>query len=47
MLLRMVMDKYDIKEIDIEVMVWNEKAINFYTNFGFKKRYLGMNYKEI
>jgi len=47
MFLRMVMDKYDIKEIDIEVMVWNKKAINFYTNFGFKKRYIGMKYKDI
>jgi ribosomal protein S18 acetylase RimI-like enzyme len=47
MFLRMVMDNYDIKEIDVEVMVWNEKAINFYTNFGFKKRFIGMKYKEI
>jgi ribosomal protein S18 acetylase RimI-like enzyme len=45
--LRMVMAKYDIKDIDVEVMVWNEKAIKFYTNFGFKKRFIGMNYKEI
>jgi ribosomal protein S18 acetylase RimI-like enzyme len=47
MYLRMVLEKYNIKEIDIDVMEWNEKAINFYKNFGFRKRYIGMNYKEV
>jgi ribosomal protein S18 acetylase RimI-like enzyme len=36
----------DIKELDIEVMYWNDKAIKFYETYGFKKRYLGMRYKK-
>ena len=47
MYLGLVLEKYNIKEIDIEVIVWNENAINFYENFGFRKRYIGMNYKEV
>ena len=32
--------------IDIEVMYWNEEAIKFYDNIGFKKRYLGMRQEQ-
>jgi len=41
-----LMDELKIKEMDIEVMVWNEKAIHFYEKYGFKKRYVGMRYKR-
>jgi ribosomal protein S18 acetylase RimI-like enzyme len=44
--LKMILEKYDITDIDVEVMVWNENAINFYENFGFKKRYIGMKYNR-
>jgi ribosomal protein S18 acetylase RimI-like enzyme len=36
----------NINEIDVEVMVWNERAIKFYENFGFKRRFLGLRYKK-
>jgi ribosomal protein S18 acetylase RimI-like enzyme len=37
-----LLDTYNTNEIDLEVMVWNDSAIKFYEDFGFKKRYLGM-----
>ena len=40
------LDYFNISEIDIEVMSWNEKAIDFYKKFGFKDRYIGMRYRH-
>jgi hypothetical protein len=31
------MDLLRMKEIDVEVLVWNEKAVNFYGRLGYKK----------
>ena len=42
LLLKKVMEEYQLKEIDLEVMQWNESAIRFYENVGFKRRYIGM-----
>jgi ribosomal protein S18 acetylase RimI-like enzyme len=39
-----IVERLNIEEIDIDVMIWNESAIGFYLNYGFKKRYLGMRY---
>jgi ribosomal protein S18 acetylase RimI-like enzyme len=41
-----LLDIMNIKEIDIEVMYWNDSAIRFYEKYGFKKRYLGMRYEK-
>lgn len=42
LLLKKVMEEYQLKEIDLEVMLWNESAIRFYEHIGFKSRYIGM-----
>jgi ribosomal protein S18 acetylase RimI-like enzyme len=42
LLLEKVMEEYEIKELDLEVMEWNESAIKFYEHAGFKRRYIGM-----
>ncbi len=42
LLLKKVMEEYLLKEIDLEVMQWNESAIRFYEHIGFKSRYIGM-----
>ena len=42
LLLKKVMEEYQLKEIDLEVMQWNESAIRFYEHIGFKSRYIGM-----
>ena len=42
LLLKKVMEEYRLKEIDLEVMQWNESAIRFYEHVGFKRRYIGM-----
>ena len=42
LLLKKVMEDYRLKEIDLEVMQWNESAIRFYEHVGFKRRYIGM-----
>ena len=42
LLLKKVMEEYLLKEIDLEVMQWNESAIRFYEHVGFKRRYIGM-----
>ncbi|MBO4705993.1 MAG: GNAT family N-acetyltransferase [Spirochaetaceae bacterium] len=42
LLLKKVMEEYRLKEIDLEVMLWNESAIRFYEHVGFKRRYIGM-----
>ncbi len=42
LLLKKVMEEYQLKEIDLEVMLWNESAIRFYEHIGFKSRYFGM-----
>ena len=42
LLLKKVMEEYLLKEIDLEVMLWNESAIRFYEHIGFKSRYIGM-----
>ena len=41
-----IMKKLKVNEIDVEVLVWNDKALKFYEDFGFKRRYLGLRYKE-
>lgn len=46
-LINQVMDILKIKEVDVDVMVWNNKAIQFYERFGFKKRYIGLRFKQI
>jgi ribosomal protein S18 acetylase RimI-like enzyme len=40
-----ILEKLKIKELDIEVMCWNESAMKFYEKCGFIKRYIGMRYK--
>ena len=45
-MLNELMEILNINEIDVEVMVWNERAIKFYENFGFKRRFLGLRYKK-
>jgi diamine N-acetyltransferase len=42
MLLEKIMKEYQLKEIDLEVMEWNESAMRFYEHAGFKRRYIGM-----
>ena len=42
LLLKKVMEEYQLKELDLEVMLWNESAIRFYEHIGFKSRYIGM-----
>ena len=42
LLLKKVMEEYQLKEIELEVMSWNESAIRFYEHTGFKRRYIGM-----
>jgi ribosomal protein S18 acetylase RimI-like enzyme len=42
LLLEKVMAEYRLKEIDLEVIQWNESAIRFYEHVGFKRRYIGM-----
>ena len=42
LLLKKVMEEYQLKEFDLEVMQWNESAIRFYEHVGFKRRYIGM-----
>ncbi len=41
-----IMETLSVKEIDVDVMAWNEQALNFYEKFGFKRRYIGLRYKE-
>ncbi len=41
-LITLLMDLHAISEIDIEVMVWNQTALKFYNEMGFKNRYTGM-----
>jgi GNAT superfamily N-acetyltransferase len=36
----------NVKEIDVEVLVWNKEAHNFYLKNGFYPRYIGLRYKE-
>jgi len=33
-------------EIDIEAMIWNENAVNFYKKLGFKVRTVGMRFRK-
>jgi ribosomal protein S18 acetylase RimI-like enzyme len=37
---------FNTNEIDVEVMTWNNSAIKYYENFGFKKRYFGMRFNK-
>ena len=46
-LIQLLMDLYEIDVIDIDVMIWNENAINFYKKLGFYSRYCGMRLKKI
>jgi len=39
-----LIEYYETETIDIEVMVWNDPAIRFYEEFGFKRRYIGMRF---
>jgi putative acetyltransferase len=45
-LIFMLLDLLAINGIDIEVLVWNEKAIKFYQAMGFKSRYTGMRFER-
>ncbi len=38
---------YQRSEIDIEAMIWNENAINFYKKLGFKERTVAMRYRKV
>jgi ribosomal protein S18 acetylase RimI-like enzyme len=40
-----LLKKLNINEMDLEVMAWNQAAIEFYEKFGFKRRYIGMRFK--
>jgi len=44
LMLKKSMNMLNLKEIDLEVMVWNDNAVRFYEKYGFKKRYIGMRY---
>jgi ribosomal protein S18 acetylase RimI-like enzyme len=41
-----ILEFYSVDQIDLEVMSWNQSAIKFYENFGFKKRFIGMRYTK-
>jgi ribosomal protein S18 acetylase RimI-like enzyme len=41
-LIYLLMNLFAISDIDIEVMVWNQNALEFYNKLGFRSRYLGM-----
>lgn len=45
-IIQKIMKTLAVKEIDVEVMVWNEQALHFYEKFGFKQRYVGLRYRE-
>lgn len=45
--LDMILQYFNTKEIDVDVLVWNTNAIAFYEKYGFRRRYLGMRYKSI
>lgn len=36
----------NIKEIDVEVLMWNERAQQFYKDIGFNERYIGFRYNK-
>jgi len=42
-----LLKKYDVDDLDIEVMAWNKKAIAFYEKMGFTCRFLGMRISNI
>jgi len=44
--IEMLLKKLELDTLDVEVMVWNERAIKFYEEYGFKKRYLGLRYEK-
>ena len=46
-LIFMLLDLLAINGIDIEVLVWNAKAIKFYQAMGFKPRYTGMRFERL
>ncbi len=46
LLIELIMNDLKINAVDLEVMYWNDKAIKFYEEFGFIKRYIGMRYKR-
>lgn len=41
-LLTEILKKYESETFDVDVMVWNEDAIRFYENFGFKQRFISL-----
>ena len=41
-----LMEIYNTRTLDIDVMAWNEKALNFYNKIGFYCRYHGMRIKK-
>jgi ribosomal protein S18 acetylase RimI-like enzyme len=45
-LIEKAMELLNINQIDVEVMIWNEKAVGFYERLGFNKRYLGLRYTK-
>ena len=40
-----LIERHEINEIDIDVMAWNESAIHFYEKLGFKNRFIRMRYR--
>ena len=42
----LLIKKYNINIIDVEVLTWNQDAENFYKKIGFKQRYIGLRYKK-
>ncbi len=38
----MLVGVLDVEAIDVEVLAWNETAVEFYKKIGFSRRYVGM-----
>jgi ribosomal protein S18 acetylase RimI-like enzyme len=41
-----LLEKLDIKEIEIDVLKWNEAGIKFWESIGFEEQYIRMKYKK-
>ena len=41
----LILNELDVKEIDVDVMYWNQSGLSFWKSLGFHERYIGLDLK--